>query len=131
MSSLCKNGTLTLLMTLPPPMKASLQLGLLLALTTSAVRADIKLPALFSDGLVLQQGKPVAVWGWGAPDEDVSVRFAGQTQVTRVDLEGKWRVSFDPLPANAEPQETALRGPPPPPHVPLSSVCVCVCVSVL
>jgi sialate O-acetylesterase len=91
-------------------MKASLKYGLLLVLITSSVHADIKMPALFSDGLVLQQGKPVAVWGWGAPDEDVSVRFAGQTPVTRVDLEGKWRVSLDPLPANAQPQEMTIAG---------------------
>ena len=84
--------------------------GFLLALGFSAVRADVRLPALFSDGLVFQQGRPLAVWGWAAPDEDVSVRFAGQTQVTRADLDGRWRVTLDPVAANAQPQDLQVNG---------------------
>jgi len=91
-------------------MKNSALLGLLLAALSTAARADVKLPALFSDGLVLQQGKPLTIWGWGAADEDVSVRFAGQTQVTRTDLDGKWRVTLDPITANAQPQEMTIVG---------------------
>ena len=72
--------------------------------------AEVKLPRIFSDDLVLQQGKPVPVWGTAAADEDVSVRFAGQTQVTRADLDGKWRVTLDPLTANAQPQEMTVTG---------------------
>jgi len=106
----CKNGRLLLLMLSIPSMKNSTLLGLLLAVLSTAARADVKLPALFSDGLVLQQGKPLAVWGWGAVDEDVSVRFAGQTQVARTDLDGKWRVTLDPVPTNAQPQEMIIAG---------------------
>jgi|JI6StandDraft_1071083.scaffolds.fasta_scaffold07801_4 sialate O-acetylesterase len=91
-------------------MKNSALLGLLLALLSTTAHADVKLPALFSDGLVLQQGKPLTIWGWGAADEDVSVRFAGQTQVARTDLDGKWRVTLDPVPANAQPQEMTIAG---------------------
>lgn len=91
-------------------MKAIANLGLLLVLLASPALAEVKLPALFSDGLVFQQGKPLAIWGWAAPDEDVSVRFAGQTQVTRTDLDGKWRVTLDPVPANAQPQEMTIAG---------------------
>ena len=93
-----------------PSMKNSALLGLLLAALSTAACADVKLPALFSDGLVLQQGKPLTIWGWGAADEDVSVRFAGQTQVARTDLDGKWRVTLDPVPANAQPQEMTIAG---------------------
>lgn len=109
----CKNGSVTLFFSRLRCryfMKASVNLGLLLALITSTALADVKLPALFSDGLVFQQGKPLAVWGWAAPDEDVSVRFAGQTQVTRTDLDGKWRVTLDPVPANAQPQDMTVAG---------------------
>ncbi len=81
-----------------------------LSLLSSFAHADIKLPALFTDNLVLQQGKPVTVWGWAAPDEDISVRFAAQTQVTRADADGKWRVALDPLTVNAQPQEMVLTG---------------------
>jgi sialate O-acetylesterase len=90
-------------------MKPLLQYIALIILTTQAL-ADVSLPAIFSDHLVLQQGKPVPVWGSAAADEDVTVRFAGQTQVTRADLEGKWRVTLDPLTADAKPQEMVISG---------------------
>ncbi|MCA1963975.1 MAG: sialate O-acetylesterase [Prosthecobacter sp.] len=79
-------------------------------LTPFAAQADVRLPAFFSDGMVLQQGRPLTVWGWAEADEDVSVAFAGQTQVTRTDLEGKWRVVLDPVPANHQPQEMTVTG---------------------
>ncbi len=83
---------------------------LLSCLFTFRVFGDVRLPGLFSDGMVLQQGRPIIVWGWAAPDEDVSVVFADQTQVTRADLEGRWKVALDPVPANARPQEMKITG---------------------
>ncbi|MDZ4288322.1 MAG: sialate O-acetylesterase [Prosthecobacter sp.] len=91
-------------------MRLAALLPTLLCLVGSFAQAEVKLPALFSDNLVLQQKKPIAVWGWAAPDEDVSVRFAGQTQVTRADLDGRWRISFDPLPASSEAREMVISG---------------------
>ncbi|MBN2512427.1 MAG: hypothetical protein JXB18_05765 [Sedimentisphaerales bacterium] len=35
--------------------------------------ADVKLPSLFADGMVLQQHSKVAVWGWAEPGEKVTV----------------------------------------------------------
>ncbi|MCX6857830.1 MAG: sialate O-acetylesterase [Verrucomicrobia bacterium] len=81
-----------------------------LSFLTGFALADVSLPVIFSDNLVLQQGKPVPVWGSAAVDEDVTVRFAGQTQVTRADLDGKWRVTLDPMAANAQPQELTVSG---------------------
>lgn len=91
-------------------MNARLLLGLTIILFIASARADVRLPALFSDGLVFQQGKPLPIWGWAAPDEDVSVQFAGQTRAARADLDGRWRVILDPLPANASPQEMKVSG---------------------
>ena len=83
-------------------------LSCLLAFTPA--RAEVRLPALFSDNMVLQQGKPVAVWGWAKQDEDVVVRFAGQTQVTQADADGRWRVTLDPMSVSAQPRELTVRG---------------------
>ncbi len=91
-------------------MKTLLITCIALSVLSSLAFADVKLPALFTDNLVLQQRKPAAVWGWATPDEDVSVRFAGQTQVTRADLDGKWRVTLDPLVAETKPQEMTVAG---------------------
>lgn len=91
-------------------MKTTSLLCSVLLLLIPLAFAEVKLPTLFTDNLVLQQGKPVAIWGWASADEDVSVNFAGQTQVTRADQDGKWRVTLDPLVSNALPQEMIITG---------------------
>lgn len=56
-------------------------------------RADVRLPGLFSDHMVLQQGQPVTVWGWADSDEAVTVSFRNRT-VSTVAAGGKWRVQL-------------------------------------
>lgn len=48
------------------------------------------MPALFTDGMVLQRGKPVSIWGYGKPGERVRVSIGGQRAVTRTNSMGKW-----------------------------------------
>jgi sialate O-acetylesterase len=74
-----------------------------MALQISA-RADLKLPAVFGDNMVLQQQKPVPVWGWSAPGAKVTVKFAGQSQSTVANANGKWLVKLDKLKASFTPQ---------------------------
>ena len=52
--------------------------------------ADVRVNALFSDGVVLQRGQPVPVWGSADPGESVSIVFAGQTKQTTADPQGRW-----------------------------------------
>lgn len=85
-------------------------LASLLFLSGLPVLADVSLPAIFSDGMVLQQGKGVAVWGSAETDEKVTLTFAGQTKVAQADLDGQWRVTLDPMPANATPAEMVVTG---------------------
>lgn len=60
------------------------------------------LPAtLFRDGVVLQRGLPVPVWGHGVPGTVITVRFGGQERQTRVGEFEFWRVTLDPMPAAA------------------------------
>lgn len=56
-----------------------------------ATRADVKLPSLFSDNMVLQQGMRVPVWGWADDGETVTVTFRGNSVTTTAD-NGKWMV---------------------------------------
>ena len=77
-------------------MKIPLLLALALAITT---RAEVKLPALFSDHAVLQRDATVPVWGWATAGEKVSVSIAGQTQSTTAGADGKWRVDLKNLSA--------------------------------
>ncbi|MFN5057313.1 MAG: sialate O-acetylesterase [Verrucomicrobiota bacterium] len=81
-----------------------------LTLGTLASAADLRLPAAFSDHMVLQRDKAVAVWGWADADEEVSVEFAGQKKAAKADASGKWFLRLDPLTASAESRKLTATG---------------------
>ena len=69
-----------------------------LALFGFEARADVRLPNLFSENMVLQQGMRVAIWGWADDGEVVTVTFRGQTVKTTAH-NGKWTVRLAKLKA--------------------------------
>lgn len=71
-------------------------------MTALSANAGVKLGLPFSDHMVLQRDKPVAVWGTAEPNECVTVTFAGQTVKTKADAKGDWRVDLKPMPASKE-----------------------------
>ncbi|MCL4204792.1 MAG: hypothetical protein KJ000_20125 [Pirellulaceae bacterium] len=74
---------------------------LALCLSASLARAEVRVAKIFSDHTVLQRDRPAPVWGWAAPGQVVTVAFAGQSKRATADAQGRWRVTLDPLPANA------------------------------
>lgn len=70
-----------------------------LSLLTSTARADIRLPRLVSDGMVLQRDARVLVWGWADPGEQIELFFCGQHHETRTDEEGEWRIQLEEMSA--------------------------------
>ncbi|MFZ4764077.1 MAG: sialate O-acetylesterase [Roseimicrobium sp.] len=72
--------------------------------------ADVKLPAVFTDHLVLQRGKPVAVWGTADAAEEITVSFADQSKKATAGKDGSWKASLDKLEASAEPRELKVKG---------------------
>lgn len=64
----------------------------------NGIYADVKLPALFSDNMVLQQQQEkVALWGWADPGEVVQIRGSwnpGKTIKVTADYEGKWNTTI-------------------------------------
>ena len=73
--------------------------ALIIAAIPLALPAEVKLPAVIGDHMVLQQDKPIAIWGWAGPNEQVTVRLADKELRARASADGKWRVVFDPLKA--------------------------------
>jgi sialate O-acetylesterase len=63
----------------------------------SPAQADVRLPALLSDHMVLQQDLPVRVWGRAEPGETVTIAFQSQKTSTTADAEGKWALYLMPL----------------------------------
>ena len=58
-------------------------------------RADVRLPAVVSDHMVLQRDSDVTIWGWADPGERVSVETGWHTGATETtaDADGRWRVT--------------------------------------
>lgn len=75
------------------------------ALHAPCAWADVKLPAVFSEHMVLQADVAVAVWGWADAGEEVTVAFAGQTKTTKTAADGKWMLRLDAMHASAESRE--------------------------
>jgi sialate O-acetylesterase len=59
--------------------------------------ADVKLPGVFGDHMVLQREMPVPVWGWADPAEKVTVTLGYQSKAATADSTGKWSLKLDPL----------------------------------
>ncbi|MDX1933799.1 MAG: sialate O-acetylesterase [Capsulimonadales bacterium] len=78
---------------------AAALLSLLLLSLVPAVRADVSLPPLISDGMVLQQKIPLRFVGRADPGESVRVELAGRTATVVTDANGRWMVRWTPLPA--------------------------------
>jgi sialate O-acetylesterase len=58
--------------------------------------AQVKLPGIFGDHMVLQRNQRLPVWGWSSPGEKVTVLFKGQSKQTRADNHGNWKITLDP-----------------------------------
>lgn len=82
----------------------------LLSLLAVSARAELKLPAIIGDNMVLQQKQANPVWGWDAPGTEVTVTFAGQTKTAKAGADGKWTVKLDAVPANAKPATISIKG---------------------
>jgi sialate O-acetylesterase len=76
----------------------------------SPARAEVRLPHVFGDNMVLQRDKPVKVWGWADKGEKVTVAFAGQTRTATAGDDGKWLLKLDPPDANTPPGRLVARG---------------------
>jgi sialate O-acetylesterase len=89
----------------------ALPLTLLLAVSTSTLlKADLTMPAIFGDNMVLQQKQANPVWGWDEPGTEVTVAFEGQTKTAKAGADGRWEVKLDALPANAKPATMSVIG---------------------
>ncbi|MFD2967532.1 sialate O-acetylesterase [Sphingobacterium bambusae] len=68
-------------------------LTLLLLLAAVSLKAEVRLAAIFTDGMVLQQQKNVPIWGWAKPLSLVKVRTSwdNKTYQAKADKDGSWR----------------------------------------
>lgn len=72
-------------------------------------RADVSLPEIISDNMVLQRNEPVRIWGWGDKNEHVTVEFNSQKKSVKTNKEGQWELFLDPMQAGG-PFEMQISG---------------------
>ncbi|WP_246074174.1 sialate O-acetylesterase [Flavobacterium daemonense] len=58
-------------------------------------KANVKMPLLFSDGMVLQRDKRIPIWGFADANENVEIHFNKQIKKTQADKNGKWIVNLN------------------------------------
>ena len=64
-----------------------------------SAQAAVTMPSLFADHMVLQRNKPIPVWGWAEPGEQVVVKLEGQEGTATADADGRWKVAIGPMAA--------------------------------
>lgn len=79
-----------------------------LALFLSSINAEVKLPEIFSNNMVLQRNKEIPIWGTALPNEKIKVNFASQEVVTAADEYGRWKVKLKALKANSKGQALTI-----------------------
>jgi sialate O-acetylesterase len=98
--------------TLPPRLRQLLGGFSLLVLLPIAGRAQVRLPSLFTDNLVLQQQAACAVWGWAKAGSTITVvpSWARQKYTATADAAGKWRLKVNTPAASYSPYTLRVSG---------------------
>ena len=71
-------------------------LAAVVALAAGSMRAEVSLPQILSDHMVVQREMPVHVWGMAEPGEAVTAAFRGEKLSVKADEVGKWSLYFHP-----------------------------------
>lgn len=70
-------------------------LGIILCLLLAQpVIAQLRLPRLISNGMVLQRNKPLTIWGWATPGEAITVQLNNAVATTQADAASQWRITL-------------------------------------
>jgi sialate O-acetylesterase len=79
-------------------MKTSHKTKLFIILLFTAISSfgQIRLPHLISDGLILQRDAPIKIWGWAAPNENITLDFEGSASKISADSNGIWDIQLPP-----------------------------------
>lgn len=63
------------------------------------IHAEVRLPKIFGSHMVLQQGKPIQVWGWANPGESATVQIGAAKQTAVANAQGEWKLSLPAMKA--------------------------------
>ena len=84
-------------------------LGAMLA-GVSAAQADVRLPEIISNNMVLQKDIPLPIWGWADAGEEVTVTLGESSVKGTADGAGKWKVTLPAVKTAGGPHEMTVKG---------------------
>ncbi len=61
--------------------------------------AQVRLPRLVRDSMILQRDAPVNIWGWASANEKITVKLNGKSYKTKANATGEWKVQLAPMKA--------------------------------
>ncbi|MBF0575168.1 sialate O-acetylesterase [Dysgonomonas sp. GY617] len=79
-------------------MKKYIYLLFIATLFSSVLQAEVRLPHIFSDNMILQRDKVLKIWGWADKNEKIKVEILDQTRNVQADQAGNWSVNLEPIP---------------------------------
>lgn len=79
-------------------------------ISVPAIGTGLSVSNVFQSNMVLQRDKPIAIWGWAEPGEQVTVTFAGGEASARADDDRAWKVTLPAVAAENKPQQLTIRG---------------------
>jgi sialate O-acetylesterase len=68
-------------------------------ITRCCANAQIKLPQIIRDSMVLQRDAKINIWGWALQGEKVTVKFNGKTYKATTGNDGKWMLQLPSIKA--------------------------------
>lgn len=74
------------------------------------VRADVRLPEVISNNMVLQKDIPLPIWGWADAGEEVTVTLGDSSVKTTANAAGKWAVKLPAVKTAGGPHEMTVKG---------------------
>lgn len=83
---------------------------LLLPLLPEAAQADVRLPGVFGDHMVMQRDTELRIWGWCDADEEVTVTLNDKTASTKGSPSGTWQVTLPAMAATSKPLTLHVKG---------------------
>jgi sialate O-acetylesterase len=68
---------------------------LMFVFSVTQVFANVSLPKIFGDNMVLQRNRSIPLWGWADPNEKITIQFNHQTKSVTTDKNGNWKIDLD------------------------------------
>lgn len=84
--------------------------AIVITLSAAPANAEVTLPTVIGNNMVLQQGQKNPIWGWAGKGENVTVTIADQSHSAVADDDGKWVVHLDAMSVTTQPLSMKVSG---------------------